>query len=70
MTTVSFEIESSKIKAIQSALKALGIEKIRIEDNSAQTLSEEIINKLEKAHIEYINGNTQRIDPKKIWESI
>lgn len=68
MTTVSFEIEPSKVKAVRTALKAMGILDIKVKDLNVP--SAKMIERIENAHQEYLKGETHRIDPKNVWESI
>ncbi len=68
MTTVSFEIEPSKVNAVKTALKALGILQIKVKEQ--ETPSKKMTERIEKAHQEYLNGETRKIDPAKLWESI
>lgn len=68
MTTVSFEIEPSKVNAVKTALKALGILQIKVKEQEIP--SKKMTERIEKAHQEYLNGETRKIDPAKLWESI
>jgi hypothetical protein len=69
MATVIFETEKEELPKIKAVLKALGIKKMKIKENE-KYLSESFVNKVEEAHAEYRKGDTIKIDPKNIWESI
>ncbi|RZL30237.1 MAG: hypothetical protein EOO96_18545 [Pedobacter sp.] len=49
MTTFSFEIEPSEVSKLKAVLKALGVKKIKIEEDKTEMSKQEFDEKLKKA---------------------
>ncbi len=67
METIVIKTEGKKLQALLSVLAALDIPFLKEEP---QTVSEEMLKKIEDANKEYLNGETIRVNPQNVWESI
>lgn len=67
MTTLSFEIETTEVSKIKAVLKALGVQKIKIEPN---TRFEELSKRVKEAREEKSKGKLTDLDIENLWENI
>lgn len=67
METIVIKTEGKKLQALISVLAALDIPFLKEE---SKPVSKKMLEKIENAHKEYLTGETVRVNPRNIWESI
>ncbi|WAC41116.1 hypothetical protein [Pedobacter sp. SL55] len=61
MTTFSFEIEPSEVSKLKAVLKALGVKKIKIQEDKTEMSKEEFYAKIDKSLKESEEGKIHKL---------
>lgn len=73
MTTFSFEIEPSEVSKLKAVLKALGVKKIKIEEDKTEMTKEEFYAKIDNSLEQDEKGKVHKLTPelkKELFKSI
>jgi len=70
METLLIKTKGEKLKALKAFLSSLNIPFQTVAEEESRVPSKEMVQKIEKAHKEHLKGETIKVDPKNVWESI
>lgn len=70
METLLIKTKGEKLRALKAFLSSLNIPFQTVGEEESRVPSKEMVQKIEKAHDEYLKGETIKVDPQNVWKSI